>query len=117
MTKLDHHYIDKKIWLWTEQVQEKVQEKKQTFKKWQVDKSKENRQNYVTTKRAAKIAVAEARAEHYQDLHNHLETRKWKKDIYRLAKAQKKAAQDINHHMCIKEKDDKQLQYKQEILQ
>lgn len=72
-------------------MQEKVQEKKQNFKKWQADKSEENRQNYVTTKRAAKRAVAEARTEHYYDLYDHLEARGREKDIYPFAKAFKKA--------------------------
>ncbi|ETE70219.1 hypothetical protein L345_03979, partial [Ophiophagus hannah] len=83
----------------------------------QADKTEENLQNYVTTKRATKRPVAETRAEHYQDLYDCLETREGEKDIYQLAKAQKKAAQDIEHYMCMKHKDGKRLQDKQEILQ
>ncbi|KAG8137805.1 hypothetical protein E2320_003755 [Naja naja] len=66
---------------------------------------------------AAKRKVAEARAEHYQNLYDRLQMREEETDIYRLTKAPKKAAQDIEHYMCVKDKDGKQLQDKQEILQ
>uniref|UniRef100_A0A914W7K1 Endonuclease/exonuclease/phosphatase domain-containing protein n=1 Tax=Plectus sambesii TaxID=2011161 RepID=A0A914W7K1_9BILA len=97
-------HIDKQTWLWTDQVQQKVQEKKVAFKNWLAQKTSENKQKYATTRREAKMTVA-ARANHYQDLYEQLGTKEGKKNIYQLARAHTKAMQDIEHYMCIKDKD------------
>src|SRR5262249_4778932 len=95
---------------------QKVREKKAAYKNWFVQKTDENWQKYVAARRAAKKAVAEARADHYQDLYEQLDTEEGEKSIYRLAKARTRAAQDIDHYMCVKGKDGRRLQDKREIL-
>uniref|UniRef100_A0A914WWF1 Reverse transcriptase n=1 Tax=Plectus sambesii TaxID=2011161 RepID=A0A914WWF1_9BILA len=97
-------------------MQQKVQEKKVAFKNWLAQRTSKNWQKYSTAKREAKKTVAAARANHYQDLYKQLGTKEGEKNIYRLARARTKATQDIEHCMCIKDKDGRRLQNKRETL-
>lgn len=107
--------IDKQTWLWTDEVQEKVRMKKMAFKKWHAQKTEENWRAYKDAKKDARRTVAAARADHHLDLYKQLNTAEGEKTIYRLARARTKAALDIEHYKCVKNKDGRQLQTAKEI--
>lgn len=104
------------MWLWTEEVQQKVRAKKSAYKNWRGNRTNENWQEYVTAKKDAKRTVAKTRDSHYKNLYEQLDTKEGEKGIYRLARARAKAARDIEHYLCIKDKNGKRLQNKRDIL-
>ncbi|VDO90716.1 unnamed protein product [Heligmosomoides polygyrus] len=79
--------VNKQAWLWTDDVKEKVREKKRLYHVFIGDKTVYNWRNYCEAKKAAKKAVAAAKAAHYTDLSEKLETRDGERYLYRLAKA------------------------------
>lgn len=107
--------IDKQTWLWTDEVQEKVRAKKVAFKKWHAQRTDENCRGYKAAKKEAKRTVAAARADHHRDLYERLDTAEGEKTIYQLARARTKAALDIEHYKCVKNKDGRRLQGTREI--
>lgn len=109
VTKPGTRKIDKQTWLWTDNVQEKVHAKKAAFKQLQASKTEETLQNYRATKKEAKKAVAEAKANHHQHLYDQLTTKEGDKIIYRLARSRCRAGQDIEHYMCVKDKNGRRL--------
>ncbi|KAK1806294.1 hypothetical protein P4O66_000163 [Electrophorus voltai] len=64
--------LNRQTWLWAEEVQQRVREKKEAFTAWFANKTIENWQGYTDTKREAKRAVA--LAEHYRELCEQLDT-------------------------------------------
>ena len=52
----------KKTWLWNEEVQEAIRAKKEAFKRWQRERTEENKRRYREKARHTKRAVAAAKA-------------------------------------------------------
>ncbi|VDO18461.1 unnamed protein product, partial [Heligmosomoides polygyrus] len=75
ITKPGRRKVDKQTWLWTDDVKAKVREKKSLYRVFLSDKTAENWQEYQKAKKAAKKAVAVAKATHYSDVNEKLESR------------------------------------------
>nr|CDJ94780.1 endonuclease-reverse transcriptase HmRTE-e01 [Haemonchus contortus] len=86
---------DKEAWLWNEEVQRVVREKKLAYKRWQKTRALEDLAAYKTSKRLAKAAVAKAKSMEMDAFHEKLDSREGKKFVFRLAKARHRATQDI----------------------
>ncbi|VDL69480.1 unnamed protein product [Nippostrongylus brasiliensis] len=67
--------IDRQTWLWTEEVKEKVRAKKRLYNVFLCNKTAANWPAYREARRAAKKAVAIAKAAHYDEVNRRLETR------------------------------------------
>jgi len=76
-------------------VQAVVQEKKKAFKKCAESKNNDYYKIYKSKKSASKVAVAKAKAVHFDELYNNPETPEGAKKIYRLAATRHTSSLDI----------------------
>jgi hypothetical protein len=56
----------------------------------------DNIEKYKVAKKTAKRAVSVAKGRAYEDLYQHLSTKKEEKDIYRMARVRERKARDFN---------------------
>ncbi|KAK3574890.1 hypothetical protein QTP86_018354 [Hemibagrus guttatus] len=77
---------DKETWWWNEEVQDSIQRKRLATKKWDMDRTEENRQEYKESQRRVKREVSKAKQKAYDELYTRLDTREGKKNLYRLAR-------------------------------
>ncbi|KAK3572548.1 hypothetical protein QTP86_000448 [Hemibagrus guttatus] len=75
---------DKETWWWNEEVQDSIQRKRLAKKKWDMDKTEENRQEYKELQRRVKREVSKAKQKAYEELYTRLDTREGEKDLYRV---------------------------------
>ncbi|KAK3559452.1 hypothetical protein QTP86_013634, partial [Hemibagrus guttatus] len=75
---------DKETWLWNEEVQDSIQRKRLAKKKWDMDRTEENRQEYKELQRRVKREVSKAKQKAYDELYTRLDTREGEKDLYRV---------------------------------
>ncbi|VDL71125.1 unnamed protein product [Nippostrongylus brasiliensis] len=73
VTKPGRRRIDKQTWLWRDEVKEKVRTKKSLYHTFLHSKTADNWSAYREAKRAAKKAVANAKAAHYEEVNRLLE--------------------------------------------
>ncbi|KAK3524445.1 hypothetical protein QTP70_029322 [Hemibagrus guttatus] len=76
---------DKETWWWNEEVQDSIQRKRLAKKKWDMDRTEENRQEYKS------------------------DTREGEKDLYRLARQRDRDGKDVQQVRVIKDRDGKVL--------
>ncbi|KAK3554319.1 hypothetical protein QTP70_020816 [Hemibagrus guttatus] len=77
---------DKETWWWNEEVQDSIQRKRLAKKKWDMDRTEENRQEYKELQHRVKREVSKAKQKAYDELYTRLDTREGEKDLYRLAR-------------------------------
>ncbi|KAK3554311.1 hypothetical protein QTP70_020172 [Hemibagrus guttatus] len=75
---------DKETWWWNEEVQDSIQRKRLAKKKWDMDRTEENRQEYKELQRRVKREVSKAKQKAYDELYTRLNTREGEKDLYRV---------------------------------
>ncbi|KAK3513846.1 hypothetical protein QTP70_028832 [Hemibagrus guttatus] len=75
---------DKETWWWNEEVQDSIQRKRLAKKKWDMDRTEENRQEYKESQRRVKREVSKAKQKAYDELYTRLDTREGEKDLYRF---------------------------------
>ena len=66
---------DREAWLWNEEVQESIKEKKEAKKTWDKIKDENTKKIYKKKKSKAKKAVAIAKGRAYDDLYARLKTK------------------------------------------
>ncbi|MCJ8733955.1 hypothetical protein PDJAM_G00229720 [Pangasius djambal] len=71
---------DKETRWWNEGVQDSIQ-RKRLVKKWDMDRTKENREEYKELQRRVKREVSKAKQEAYDELYTRLDTREGQKDL------------------------------------
>jgi hypothetical protein len=94
VTKGGKHKTKETRW-WNEKVQNAIMEKKECFKRMQLDMSADNVERYKVAKKTAKRAVSQARSQMYDRLYQWLGTKEGEKDIYRMAKSRERKTRDI----------------------
>ncbi|KAK3539300.1 hypothetical protein QTP86_034165 [Hemibagrus guttatus] len=77
---------DKETWWWNEEVQDSIQRKRLAKKKWDMDRTEENRQEYKELQHRVNWEVSKAKQKAYDELYTRLDTREGEKDLYRLAR-------------------------------
>ena len=90
-------------WWWNEEVQEKIKNKKLTFKEWQKSGSNNKKEDYNKAKTEAKRAVAKARYDAWQGWYDELDTKEGEKAIYKIAKRKIKSTKDIGQLKVIRD--------------
>ncbi|KAK3533517.1 hypothetical protein QTP70_023344 [Hemibagrus guttatus] len=75
---------DKETWWWNEEVQGSIQRKRLAKKKWDMDRTEENRQEYKELQRRVKREVSKAKQKAYDELYTRLDTREGEKDLYSI---------------------------------
>jgi hypothetical protein len=96
-------------------VQNAIKKKKECFRSMHLDRSVDNVEWYKVAKKTAKRAVSEARGPMYDRLYPWLGTKKWEKDIYRMAKSRERTTRDIIHVKCIKDATERLLTKDEDI--
>ncbi|KAK3536575.1 hypothetical protein QTP86_013771 [Hemibagrus guttatus] len=100
---------DKETWWWNEEVQNSVQRKRLAKKKWDMDRTEENRQEYKELQRRVKRKVSKAKQKAYDELYTRLDTREGQKDLYRLARQRDRDGKDVQQVRVIKDRDGRVL--------
>ncbi|KAK3510598.1 hypothetical protein QTP70_011788 [Hemibagrus guttatus] len=99
---------DKETWWWNEEVQDSVQ-RKRLAKKWDMDRTEGNRQEYKELQRRVKREVSKAKQKAYDELYTRLDTREGEKDLYRLARQRDRDGKDVQQVRVIKDRDGRVL--------
>ncbi|KAK3556096.1 hypothetical protein QTP70_005247 [Hemibagrus guttatus] len=100
---------DKETWWWNEEVQDSIQRKRLAKKKWDMDRTEENRQEYKELQRRVKREVSKAKQKAYNELYTRLGTREGEKDLYRLARQRDQDGKDVQQVRVIKDRDGRVL--------
>ncbi|KAK3570685.1 hypothetical protein QTP86_025027 [Hemibagrus guttatus] len=100
---------DKETWWWNEEVQDSIQRKRLAKKKWDMDRTEENRQEYKELQRRVKREVSKAKQKAYDELYTRLDTREGEKDLYRLARQRDHDGKDVQQVRVIKDRDGRVL--------
>ncbi|KAK3508727.1 hypothetical protein QTP70_004272 [Hemibagrus guttatus] len=100
---------DKETWWWNEEVQDSIQRKWLAKKKWEMDRTEENRQEYKELQRRVKREVSKAKQNAYDELYTRLDTREGEKDLYRLARQRDRDGKDVQQVRVIKHRDGRVL--------
>ncbi|KAK3545667.1 hypothetical protein QTP70_009550 [Hemibagrus guttatus] len=100
---------DKETWWWNEEVQDSIQRKRFAKKKWDMDRTEENRQEYKELQRRVKREVSKAKQKAYDELYTRLDTREGEKDLYRLARQRDRDGKDVQQVRVIKDRDGRVL--------
>ncbi|KAK3554778.1 hypothetical protein QTP70_033475 [Hemibagrus guttatus] len=96
---------DKETWWWNEEVQDSIQRKRLAKKKWDMDRTEENRQEYKELQRRVKREVSKVKQKAYDELYTRLDTREGEKDLYRLARQRDRDGKDVQQVRVIKDRD------------
>ncbi|KAK3516480.1 hypothetical protein QTP70_017817, partial [Hemibagrus guttatus] len=105
---------DKETWWWNEEVRDSVQRKRLAKKKWDMDRTEENRQEYKELQRRVKREVSKAKQKAYDELYTRLDTREGEKDLYRLARQRDQDGKDVQQ-VSVKDRDGKVLTSEESI--
>ncbi|KAK3574231.1 hypothetical protein QTP86_004305 [Hemibagrus guttatus] len=97
---------DKETWWWNEEVQDSIQRKRLAKKKWDMDRTEENRQEYKELQRRVKREVSKAKQKAYEELYTRLDTREGEKDLYRLARQRDRDGKDVQQKVDNIRKDE-----------
>ncbi|KAK3553438.1 hypothetical protein QTP70_003587 [Hemibagrus guttatus] len=97
---------DKETCWWNEEVQDSVQRKRLAKKKWDMDRTEENRQEYKELQRRVKREVSKAKQKAYDELYTRLDTREGEKDLYRLARQRDRHGKDVQQKVDKIRKDE-----------
>ncbi|KAK3542055.1 hypothetical protein QTP86_011356 [Hemibagrus guttatus] len=100
---------DKETWWWNEEVQDSIQRKRLAKKKWDMDRTEENRQEYKELQRRVKREVSKVKQKAYDELYTRLDTREGEKDLYRLARQRDRDGKDVQQVRVIKDRDGRVL--------
>ncbi|KAK3561742.1 hypothetical protein QTP86_012989 [Hemibagrus guttatus] len=100
---------DMETWWWNEEVQDSIQRKRLAKKKWDMDRTEENRQEYKELQRRVKREVSKAKQKAYDKLYTRLDTREGEKDLYRLARQRDRDGKDVQQVRVIKDRDGRVL--------
>ncbi|KAK3505678.1 hypothetical protein QTP70_004488, partial [Hemibagrus guttatus] len=100
---------DKETWWWNEEVQDSIQRKRLAKKKWDMDRTEENRQEYKELQRRVKREVSKAKQKAYDELYTRLDTREGEKNLYRLARQRDRDGKDVQQVRVIKDRDGRVL--------
>ncbi|KAK3528862.1 hypothetical protein QTP70_011733 [Hemibagrus guttatus] len=100
---------DKETRWWNEEVQDSIQRKRLAKKKWDMDRTEENRQEYKELQRRVKREVSKAKQKAYDELYIRLDTREGEKDLYRLARQRDRDGKDVQQVRVIKDRDGRVL--------
>ncbi|KAK3541624.1 hypothetical protein QTP86_033058, partial [Hemibagrus guttatus] len=95
--------------IWNEEVQDSIQRKRLAKKKWDMDRTEENRQEYKELQCRVKREVSKAKQKAYDKLYTRLDTREGEKDLYRLARQRDQDGKDVEQVRVIKDRDQRVL--------
>lgn len=115
-TKPGRRRIERATWWWEPEIQEVIAAKKKAYKQWQKTRSPEDRASYHESKRAAKIAVREAKRADIAELYQKLDTPEGGRQmLYRIARARASISKDMTQFAQVKDDQGRTLRRPKEI--
>ena len=84
-------------WCWNEEVKDAIRVRKEAKKKWETPGRQEERVIYRQANKATKKEVAISKAHAMDEVYKELETPEGERNIYRIAKARDKSANQRVH--------------------
>ncbi|KAK3520700.1 hypothetical protein QTP70_030576 [Hemibagrus guttatus] len=101
---------DKETWWWNEEVQDSIQRKRLAKKKWDMDRTEDNRQEYKESQRRVKREVSKAKQKAYDDIVICSESReqveenleRWR---FALERRGMKVSRSKTEYMCVNERE------------
>ncbi|KAK3575081.1 hypothetical protein QTP86_019740 [Hemibagrus guttatus] len=90
-------------------VKDSIQRKRIAKKKWDMDRTEENRQEYKESQRRVKREVSKTKQKAYDELYTRLDTTEGQKDLYRLARQRDRDGNDVQQVRVIKDRDERVL--------
>ncbi|KAK3513802.1 hypothetical protein QTP70_028880 [Hemibagrus guttatus] len=106
---------DKETWWWNEEVQDNIQRKRLAKKKWDMDRTEENRQEYKELQRRVKREVSKAKQKAFDELYTRVDTREGEKDLYRLGRQRDRDGKDVQQVRVIKDSDGRVLRSEESV--
>ncbi|KAK3553800.1 hypothetical protein QTP70_012235 [Hemibagrus guttatus] len=100
---------DQETWWWNEEVQDSIQRKRLAKKKWDMDRTEENRQEFKELQCRVKREVSKTKQKANDELYTRLDTREGQKDLYRLARQRDRDGKDVQQVRVIKDRDGRVL--------
>ncbi|XP_061647396.1 uncharacterized protein LOC133486382 [Phyllopteryx taeniolatus] len=100
---------ERETWWWNLTVQEIIQGKRLAKKKWNTERTEERRKEYIEMRHRAKVEVAKAKQEAYDDMYARLDTKEGEKDLYGLARQRDRDGKDVQHVRVVKDRDGNML--------
>ncbi|KAK3535500.1 hypothetical protein QTP70_016924 [Hemibagrus guttatus] len=100
---------DTETWWWNEEVQDSIQRKRLAKKKWDMDRTEKNRQEYKELQSKVKREVSKAKQKAYDELYTRLDNREGEKNLYRLARKSDQDGKDVQQVRFIKDRDGRVL--------
>ncbi|KAK3574808.1 hypothetical protein QTP86_018392 [Hemibagrus guttatus] len=94
---------------WETTAEDSIQRKRLAKKKWDMDRTEENRQEYKELQCRVKREVSKAKQKAYDELYTRLDTREGEKDLYRLARQRDRDGKDVQQVRVIKDRDGRVL--------
>ncbi|KAK3562813.1 hypothetical protein QTP86_009964 [Hemibagrus guttatus] len=104
---------DKETWWWNEEVQYSVQRKRLAKKKWDMDRTEENRQEYKELQCRVKREVSKAKQKAYDELYTRLDSveglvqRRWKEYFEELMNEENEREKRVDGVSSVEQKVDK----------
>ncbi|KAK3522897.1 hypothetical protein QTP86_007333 [Hemibagrus guttatus] len=104
---------DKETWWWNEEVQDSIQRKRLAKKKWDMDRTEENRQEYKESQRRVKREVSKAKQKAYDELYTRVLTseesvqRRWKEYFEELMNEENEMGKRVEGVNSVEQKVDK----------
>ncbi|KAK3529677.1 hypothetical protein QTP70_033685, partial [Hemibagrus guttatus] len=104
---------DKETWWWNEEVQDSIQRKRLAKKKWDMDRTEENRQEYKELQRRVKREVSKAMQKAYDELYTRVLTseesvqRRWKEYFEELMNEENEREKRVEGVNSVEQKVDK----------
>ncbi|KAK3565895.1 hypothetical protein QTP86_020305 [Hemibagrus guttatus] len=100
---------DKETWWWNEEVQDSIQRKRLAKKKWDMDKTEENRREYKELQRRVKREVSKAKQKAYGELYTSESREQVEENLERwrfaLERRGMKVSRSKTEYMCVNERE------------
>ncbi|KAK3538840.1 hypothetical protein QTP86_015967 [Hemibagrus guttatus] len=100
---------DKETWWWNEEVQDSIQRKRLAKKKWDMDRTEENRQEYKELQRRVKREVSKAKQKAYDELYTSESREQVEENLERWRFALERRGMKVSHskteYMCVNERE------------
>ncbi|KAK3570673.1 hypothetical protein QTP86_024754 [Hemibagrus guttatus] len=94
---------------WETTAEDSIPRKRLAKKKWDMERTEENRQEYKELQLRVKREVSKAKQKAYDELYTRLDTREGEKDLYRLARQRDQDGKDVQQVRVIKDRDGRVL--------
>ena len=107
----------RETWWWNQEVQEKLNDKRNAKKIWDTMRDDASKLAYKTARKQAKREVAKARNKAYEELYQKLETKKGENELFKSAKQKNRQSKDVQQVRVIKSKTGEILMEEEKVKQ